>query len=219
MSDKESNNSLVMPAASNPAENADVPIKDNQKHKKVVTGPMSEKALVATMSNLAKVILTLDHKQQHIISEWMTTWGQYLAFEKSFEPQRLIYYKRGDVVLAHLGYNVGSEQGGIRYAVVVENKNNKTDGVVVVVPISSLEDGRAIEDLHRTEVFLGKLIDGVDCYAKPLQIRPISKLRIIKPKYKEHKKTVVSGGLLDKIDEQIKLSFTKQEAQNQETAT
>jgi len=210
---------LKMPTGSVPAEAANATIQDKQKHKKVVKNPINEKTLDATMSSLVKVIMTLDYKQQQIINDWLKTWCQYLSFEKTFEPRRLVYYKRGDIVLVHLGYNVGSEQGGVRYAVVVENKNNKTDGVVVIVPISSLEDGRAKEDLHRTEVFLGKLIDNVDCYAKPLQIRPISKLRIIKPKYKEHEKVILSGKLLNKIDEQIKLNFTKQEIRKKQNDT
>ena len=184
---------------------------ESPKHKKAISEPVDEKVLIETLSALAKTIKVLDHKQQHILNDWLEVWGQYLAFEKTFEPQRLMYYKRGEVVYAHLGYNVGSEQGGVRYCIVVENNNNKTDNIVMVVPIASLEAGKTKDDLHRSEVFLGKLIDGVSSYAMPLQMRPISKLRIIKPKYKGQEIVKVSGDLLDKIDEQIRINFTKWE--------
>ncbi|MDK2821462.1 MAG: mRNA interferase MazF [Clostridia bacterium] len=34
---------------------------------------------------------------------------KFLKKEKDFDPQTLIKYKRGNVVNAHLGYNIGSE--------------------------------------------------------------------------------------------------------------
>ena len=148
-------------------------------------------------------------KQQHMLEEWLDTWSQYLIFEGTFDPKRLIYYKRGDIVLAHFGYNVGNELGGVHYAIVVENDNNIASGIVTVVPISSLETGKTAADLHISEVFLGKLIGGMDSFAMPLQMRPISKLRIIKPKKKSHGKLTITGALLDNIDEKIRQLFTK----------
>ncbi len=148
-------------------------------------------------------------KQQHILEEWLGTWSQYLKFEAAFDPKRLIYYKRGDIVLAHFGYNIGSELGGVHYAVVVESDNNIASNVVMVVPISSLGREKTSADLHKSEVFLGKLISGVDSYAMPLQMRPISKMRIIKPKKIAQGKITIPGGLLDSIDEKIRQLFTK----------
>ena len=148
-------------------------------------------------------------KQQGILEEWLDIWSQYLLFEGTFDPKRLIYYKRGDIVLAHFGYNAGNELGGVHYAVVVENDNNIASGIVTVVPISSLDADKTASDLHKSEVFLGKLIGGVDSFAMPLQMRPISKLRIIKPKKKTHSKITVPSAMLDTIDEKIKQHFTK----------
>jgi mRNA-degrading endonuclease toxin of MazEF toxin-antitoxin module len=148
-------------------------------------------------------------KQQSILEEWIDTWSQYILFEGTFDPKKLVYYKRGDIVLAHFGYNVGNEHGGVRYAVIVENDNNIASGIVMVVPISSLDAGKTAADLHKSEVFLGKLIGGTNSYAMPLQMRAISKLRIIKPKRKSHGKLTVPGTLLDSIDEKVKQLFTK----------
>ena len=178
------------------------------KHKIVVTEPLEPNELKKTLKDVAQNILSLEYKQQHILNEWLQVWSKYLSFESKFDSRRLVYYKRGDVVLAHFGYNVGNELGGVHYAVVVERDNNRLSGIVMVVPISSLEAGKTESDLHKSEVFLGQLIDGVEGFAMPLQMRPISKLRIIKPKNKNHGKIIVPGKLLDKIDAKIKLIFT-----------
>jgi mRNA-degrading endonuclease toxin of MazEF toxin-antitoxin module len=163
-----------------------------------------------TLANLKVAIKRQPQKQQRLLNEWLEKWGKYLTFESLFDPKRLVYYKRGDIVLVHFGYNVGNEQGGVHYAVVVENENSLSSGIVMVVPLSSLDAGKTIADLHKSEVFLGQLIGGIDCYAMPLQMRTVSKLRIIKPKHKTQSKVTVPGNLLDKIDEQIRLNFTKQ---------
>ena len=179
------------------------------KHKKNITEPVDVSTFVKNLTRLIKSIASLDKKQQHQINDWLGVWSKYIDFESTFDPKRLVYYKRGDIVHAHFGYNIGDELGGARYAVVVENNNNIANGLVTVVPISSLEAGKTEDDLHRTEVYLGKIIGGTECFAMPAQIRSISKLRIIKPKYRSDGKITLSGNMLDKIDEQIKLIFTK----------
>jgi mRNA-degrading endonuclease toxin of MazEF toxin-antitoxin module len=141
----------------------------------------------------------LDNKRQNIFNDWLKTWTQYIQFEKSFNPSRLRFFKRGDIILAHFGYNIGNELGGTHYAVVVENNNNSLTGIITVIPISSLDSGQN-KNLHKSEVFLGSLINNTECYAMPLQIRSISKLRIIKPKYSGQAVTTISNCLLNEID-------------------
>ncbi len=155
--------------------------------------------------------MKLAPKQQHIITDWLMVWSKYLTFERSFEPSRLVYYKRGDIVHVHLGYNTGCEQGGTHYAVVVENNNSKTNGGIVIIPISSLEKGKSINNLHHSEVYLGKIIPDSDreSYAMPMQIRCISKLRIIKPRLKDDKHIKLKGQQMDLLDEKVKELFTK----------
>jgi mRNA-degrading endonuclease toxin of MazEF toxin-antitoxin module len=177
------------------------------KHKRAITTPLDAAAFKKSLEAFMQSVMSLGGKQQHIISEWLEVWGRYIAYENSFDPKKLVYYKRGDIVHAHFGYNVGDELGGTHYAVVVENNNNLSSGIVTVVPISSLETSKT---LHKSEVPLGKLIGGIECYAMPLQMRTISKLRIIKPKHKSHGKMRVPGASLKLIDEQIKKLLTSQ---------
>ncbi len=163
------------------------------------------------LQTLSGSVSEMPAKQQSIFADWLTTWSKYLKFERTFKPERLKYYKRGDIVHVHFGFNVGSEQGGAHYAVVVDNNNNRANGCVVVVPISSLEKGRTPDSLHGSEIYLGKIIPGsdIESYAQPLQIRCVSKLRIIKPKTDNDINYILNSKLMDIIDNKIIELFTK----------
>jgi len=116
-------------------------------------------------------------------------------------------YNRGDIVLVELGYNIGSEYGGKRYAVVVE-KNTIYRPVVTVIPITTLERGKPKESLHDSEIYLGEILPGAESYAIPLHMRTILKLRIIKPKSPPPLKCL-SAEQLDRIDAVVGKYFTK----------
>jgi len=165
-----------------------------------------EKAL----DELKTQVSQLPAKQQKIFEQWLYTWSMYIKNEKEFDPTRLRTYKRGEIVHLHLGYNVGSEEGGSRYAVVVENDNARRSKVVVVVPLSTLEANQSKDSLHYSEVYLGRIIPGSEkeSYALPLHVRGISKMRIIKPRRDEHGVYKISPEKLTEIDDKIKILFT-----------
>lgn len=183
----------------------------SEKHKRNITENLTDKEINNTLSTVENMIKSLQPKQQHIMAEWLDVWCKYLNYEKSFIPQKLKFYKRGDIVLAHFGYNTGSELGGSHYAVVIEKDNNKANNTVTVVPLSSLADNKTQDDLHKSEVYLGKIFPNTDkqSYAMPLQIRAISKLRIIKPKITKDNQYRLNGVQLQQIDNKIKELFTK----------
>lgn len=182
----------------------------SDKHKKNITESLTEQEIEDTLENVKDMLLNLEPKQQHIMAEWLKVWKIYLKYENSFIPAKLKYYKRGEIVLAHFGYNTGSELGGTHYAVIVENNNNKANSNVVVVPLSSLESGKSPDDLHKSEVYLGNILPGTNknSYAMPLQIRAISKLRIIKPKNNKDGVYMITNSQLDEIDNKIKQLYT-----------
>lgn len=183
----------------------------SEKHKKNITSCLSEDDLNNTLSTVKNMIKSLPPKQQHLMSDWLKIWCKYIQFEKTFIPQKLKYYKRGEIVLAHFGYNTGSELGGKHYAVVVENNNNNANNTITVVPLSSLDENENENDLHKSDVYLGEVVpnSGKRSFAKPSQIRAISKLRIIKPKHKEEEQLKISGAKLQEIDKKIIELFTK----------
>ncbi len=183
----------------------------SSKHKRDDVANLTREELDNTLSVVEKMIKDLPPKQQHIMSEWLMVWSKYMAFEKTFQPEKLRYYKRGEIVLAHFGFNTGSELGGPHYAVIVEKNNNNKNNTVVVVPLSSLDTGKSKKDLHHSEVYLGKILPGSDkeSYAMPAQIRAVSKLRIIKPKTPVDFVYKITSEQLQQIDDKIKALYTK----------
>ena len=89
------------------------------------------------------------------LSYWLEDWTTFLDFEPNFSPSSLRKYKRGEIIKAHLGYNVGSEEGGLHYCVVVEKNNSKNSPVLTVVPLTSVKDNVTTIKLHKGCVYLG----------------------------------------------------------------
>jgi len=82
----------------------------NQKHKRKIDGPLEIYQLQEMFVDMKDVVKHMPYKQQHILREWFGVWEQYISFENTFDPKKLVYYKRGDIVLADFGYNVGNRQ-------------------------------------------------------------------------------------------------------------
>lgn len=99
----------------------------------------------------------MDPKKAEKLCYWLNQWGaDYLKNEQNFDYMSLMRYKRGSIVRANFGFKIGSEQGGLHYAVVLDNRNNKSNRVLMVVPIESLPDNKKPEDINEDfEVFLG----------------------------------------------------------------
>lgn len=89
------------------------------------------------------------------ISYWLEDWTTFLDFETQFSPMSLRRYKRGEVIKVHLGFNVGSEEGGLHYAVVIDKNNAKSSPVVTVVPLTSVKSHTDITKLKSGSIFLG----------------------------------------------------------------
>ena len=89
------------------------------------------------------------------LSYWIEDWTTFLEFESEFSPKSLRRYKRGEIIKAHLGYNVGSEEGGLHYCVVVEKNNSKNSPIVTVVPLTSIKSKTDLNKLHKGNVYLG----------------------------------------------------------------
>lgn len=89
---------------------------------------------------------------------WLEDWTTFLKFEKQFSPLSLRRYKRGEIIKVHLGFNVGSEEGGLHYAAVLDKNNAKSSPVVSIVPLTSVKQNTDISGLKRGSIFLGNEI-------------------------------------------------------------
>lgn len=89
------------------------------------------------------------------LSYWFETYIDYLEKEKTFDPKKRKSYKRGEIIKANLGYNVGSEEGGLHYCVVIDKKNPLTSPVITVIPLTSVKPYTATENLKAGCVYIG----------------------------------------------------------------
>ena len=163
--------------------------------------------LDGALAKLKSSILKLPAKKQNILTSWIVSWSYYLEKESSFNPDKLLYYKRGDILYIDFGFNIGNEYGGIHYAAVIENNNNKRNGNIVVIPLTSLASGKTVADIPKTDLYIGdNIIPWTDSatVAKPNQIRTISKMRIVKPVTVNDKIARLDGNQLNLIDERLK---------------
>ena len=146
--------------------------------------------------------------KKEILTSWLKRWAAYIDFEPKFDPKYNIKYNPGNIVQVNFGYNVGSEQGGQRPAVVIED-NNRSSKIVMVVPLSSLKEGITVEAVEaKGNVYLGILHaynkefrqeEGTESIALMNQIRGISKMRISTPTKKKDKLLSLDPVLLEKI--------------------
>ena len=89
------------------------------------------------------------------LSYWINDWVNYLDFETKFDPLKLKKYKRGEIIKVHLGFNIGSEEGGLHYAVVLDADNNKSSRTITVVPLTSVKSKTDLNSLRPENIYLG----------------------------------------------------------------
>ena len=88
-------------------------------------------------------------------------------------------YRRGDIYLVDLGTNIGSEQGGCRPVLLLQNDvGNRFGPTLIVAPISSRYWKKTKQPTH-------SLIDGIQNLTSPSvvlaeQIITIDKMRVMK---------------------------------------
>lgn len=107
------------------------------------------------LNDLSMYLDSVDEDHSNLLSYWISDYVRFLKAEPSFDPNKLIRYKRGSIVKAHLGYRIGNEEGGLHYAVVLDNANAMKSGIVTVIPLTSVKKDTDLEKLHFTNVPLG----------------------------------------------------------------
>ena len=102
--------------------------------------------------------LPKDKKKADLLAYWLTDYCKMLKKESTFDSTKLKRYKRGEIVKVHLGYNIGSEEGGLHYAVVLDKNNSPSNPTITIVPLTSIKPNTNVENLHPSKVFLGDYI-------------------------------------------------------------
>jgi len=159
------------------------------------------------LDKLKTAICSLPPKPKRLVIDWIHKWSALLRGEKTFDPKRLLRYKRGDILRVEFGFNVGNEYGGFHYAAVVENNNSNGSGNILVVPLTSLGINELVSDIAKNDLYLGIGIipdNTLGTVAKPSQVQAISKMRIKKPLKNNERIACLLPAHLDAIDNKIK---------------
>jgi len=108
--------------------------------------------------------------------------------------------KRGDIFLANLEPTKGSEQGGIRPVLIIQNDiSNKHSPVTIISAITS----KVFEKEYSTNIFISKEDSGLDKDSTIMlnQIRTIDNSRLIR------KIGLLDSFIMNKVDRAIKVSL------------
>lgn len=124
--------------------------------------PENKEALLKFKDNVLNKInesltkeIEIDQKLAALRTYWLRDQQNYYKQEKTFNPKYLPIYQRGSVIQINFGFNVGSEYGGLHYAIVLNKNDNKYNHVLTVMPLTSLNPGQDISKLSKNKVFLG----------------------------------------------------------------
>lgn len=90
-------------------------------------------------------------KKADTLAFWLETFSDYLQRKKDFNYSSLPQYKRGSIISVNFGFNVGSEYGGLHYAVVISKHTEHISPVLTVIPLTSGTQ----EDTYKRDVYLG----------------------------------------------------------------
>ena len=94
-------------------------------------------------------------KKAGLLCYWIDDYIRFLKKEITFNPKKSRKYKRGDIVKVHLGYRIGSEEGGLHYCVVLDKDNPLSSPVLTVVPLTSVKNASSVNELPSDNVYLG----------------------------------------------------------------
>ena len=109
------------------------------------------KMMINYLDNCLEIDDNANIKKVNLISYWLKDYIKYIKDEKNFNPTNLKTYERGDIIKVNLGFNIGSEMGGLHYCVVIDKKNNRNSPVVTVIPLSS----QKIDKINKNSIILG----------------------------------------------------------------
>ncbi|MBP3255313.1 MAG: type II toxin-antitoxin system PemK/MazF family toxin [Clostridia bacterium] len=123
----------------------------NDKNKKDATLSHVESSLIQLkklMTNYTDNPDTISNADD--LAYWIEDFCRYMNFKEDFKPNYLKTYNRGDIIKVNLGYNIGNEESGLHYCVVLDKNNPKSSGIITVVPLTSYKG----KDMHFSSVFL-----------------------------------------------------------------
>ena len=95
------------------------------------------------------------NKRSDKIAQWIENWVKYLKIEQVFNPRSIQALKRGSIVYADFGFNVGREYGGLHYAIVLNKTDSRSNHLLHVLPLTSVKETTDISNLKYFQLPIG----------------------------------------------------------------
>lgn len=96
-----------------------------------------------------------ENKRSDKIAQWIENWVKYLKIEQVFNPRSIKGLKRGSIVYADFGFNVGREYGGLHYAIVLNKKDARSNHLLHVLPLTSVKETTDMSNLKYFQFPIG----------------------------------------------------------------
>lgn len=96
-----------------------------------------------------------ENKRAEKIAQWVENWTKYLKIEQTFNPKSIQALKRGSIVYADFGFNVGMEYGGLHYAIVLNKEDARSNHLLHVLPLTSVKETTDISNLKYFQFLIG----------------------------------------------------------------
>ena len=134
-----------------------------------------------------------DYKTANLLAYWINDFVKYHGEENEFYSKKLKVFKRGELVKANLGFNVGNELRGLHYCIVIEKYDNPKNGTLTVVPLTSKKSNKVY---NQCTLNLGKEI--YEILKNKIQKEIVELNKMIEffsspSKISEHLKTVIEN--------------------------
>lgn len=101
---------------------------------------------------LEETIDTQDPMLADKLAYWIEDYTKFMRKEREIEY--FATFKRGAVIKAHLGFRIGSEQGGLHYCVILSD-SGKRQRVVQVIPLTSQKPKHDVNNLPKGSIYIG----------------------------------------------------------------
>lgn len=95
------------------------------------------------------------NKRSDKIAQWIENWVKYLKIEQGFNSRSIQALKRGSIVYADFGFNVGREYGGLHYAIVLNKTDSRSNHLLHVLPLTSVKETTDISNLKYFQFLIG----------------------------------------------------------------
>ena len=101
-----------------------------------------DKSLNRLDLSFLKHIELSEYKKSELLAYWIHDYAVYHDQERDFDVTKSGVFHRGDIIKVNLGFNIGSELGGLHYCVVLNKKDNPKNGVLNIVPLTSKKENK-----------------------------------------------------------------------------